>query len=206
MASGRRTAQAPEDSPISLDHIIAQYGLLALFLGAGIEGETVAVIGGLTVHRGLLPFWPAVAAAMAGSFAADQIFFFLGRHFREHAFVRRMQRRPAFARVLGEFEKRPVIFVLAFRFLYGLRTVSPVAIGTTSLPARTFLLANVAAAMVWGLAFVTIGYWFGQGIESGFGRIRSLEHLLLGAGAALVVMAIALPRFLRWIGRLRGMV
>ncbi|WP_375403439.1 hypothetical protein [uncultured Sphingomonas sp.] len=59
---------------MTLDPLVARYGLLALFLGAGIEGETTATLGGVFAHRGSFPL-PAAMAAAGGSFAADQILF-----------------------------------------------------------------------------------------------------------------------------------
>lgn len=164
-----------------------------MFVGAGIEGETIVVIGGIMVHRGTLAFLPAVAAASAGSFVADQLFFYLGRRFRTHPFVQKMQSRAAFSKALAAFDKHPALFVFAFRFLYGLRTVSPVAIGTTSLPTRMFLAINAVAAAVWGMLFVSVGYCFGTAIEAAFGRLRSAEHLALAAiGVAAIVALIGM--------------
>jgi membrane protein DedA with SNARE-associated domain len=181
---------------ITLDQIIAAYGLPGLFLGAGVEGETMVILGGVMVHRGILAYLPAVVAAAAGSFVADQIFFFIGRRFRHHRFVRRFQDKPAFAKALSAFDRHPALFIFAFRFLYGLRTVSPLAIGTTRLPARTFLLVNALAAIVWGAVFVTVGYCFGTAIEAAFGRLRSAEHIAFAAiGVAVIVgLAVAIAK------------
>lgn len=175
---------------MQLEQIVAHYGLWALGLGAGVEGETVVVLGGVMVHRGLLPMVPAMLVAAFGSFVADQTFFAAGRRFRDHAFVRRAQARPTFRRALAQFDRHPVLFVFAFRFLYGLRTVSPLAIGTTSLPAGRFLLVNAAAALLWGAVFVTVGFFFGQAFEAAFGRIRRIEHVVLPlVGMAIVIAA-----------------
>lgn len=175
---------------MSVEHLIAQYGLAGLFLGAGFEGETVTVIGGLMAHRGLLSYWPAVLAASAGSFAADQLFFLIGRRFRGHGLVRKAQARPAFAKALAAFERHPVLFTFAFRFLYGLRTVSPMAIGTTRLRVTTFLAINAVAAAVWGLVFVSLGYFCGQAVETLFGRIHALEPLIGGVVAVAVLIGL----------------
>lgn len=173
---------------MTLETLIAQYGLAALFVGAGVEGESVVMLGGLMVHRGLLPYWPAIAAAAGGTFLADQAFFLLGRKFRDHPRVRTLMARPAFARAAAIFARHPTAFVFAFRFLYGLRIASPLAIGTTALPAVRFLLLNALAALLWATIFVTLGYWFGLGLEAAFGRFRAIEHLLLiGLGAAAAV-------------------
>ncbi len=174
---------------MTIEALVARYGVAALFLGAGIEGETVVVLGGIMVHRGALPFAGAVLAAALGSFVADQLFFAGGRRFRDHARIRRIAARPAFARALTAFERRPTLFVFAFRFLYGLRTVSPVAIGTTRLPAMRFVLLNGAAALVWATMFVSIGYWFGHGLTEAIGRWIPSWQVLAAGGAAIVLAA-----------------
>lgn len=183
---------------MTLEAIIARYGLLALFVGAGVEGETVVVTGGLLAHQKLLPLAGAMAAAAAGSFVADQIFFAVGRRFRDHPRVRAIAAKPAFAKALATFERYPVGFVLAFRFLYGLRTVSPLAIGTTSIAARKFIMLNAVAAIVWGILFTGIGYISGHGIERLFGKIHSAEHVLIGA-AGVVLALIMLAQIARWL-------
>ncbi|HVF94149.1 MAG TPA: DedA family protein, partial [Sphingomonas sp.] len=157
---------------MSLETLIADYGLVAVFLGAGIEGETAAVIGGVIAQEGLVSLPLAMAAAVLGSFVADQLFFAFGRHFRDHPRVRRIAARPAFVRALATFERYPVGFIFAFRFLYGLRTASPIAIGTTQVATRRFLMINFAAATLWGALFVMIGYVFGEGFERLIGRLK----------------------------------
>ncbi|MBB3997069.1 DedA family protein [Aureimonas pseudogalii] len=184
---------------MSVETLIAEYGLPAIFLAAGIEGETAAVLAGLIAHRGTLPF-PQVAVAVAlGSFVADQIFFLCGRYFRDAGLVRHLSAKPFFARALAEFDKRPVLFTFGFRFVYGFRTVSPVAIGTTRLSVRRFLVINAVAAATWALLFVSAGYWFGHGIEALFGRLKSEHALLAGlAGAGSVALGFAVWMRHRW--------
>src|SRR5690242_20928624 len=80
--SGNSTSRA--DGQVSIEAIIARYGVVAVFAGAGFEGETAAVAGGLLAHQGYFALPSAMAAAAAGSLVADQIFFLLGRRFRAH--------------------------------------------------------------------------------------------------------------------------
>lgn len=173
---------------MTIEALIARYGLGALLLGAGIEGETVVVLGGIMVQRGVLPYAGAILAAAIGSFVADQLFFAAGRRFRDNARVRRWRGKPAFARALTTFERHPTLFVFAFRFLYGLRTVSPVAIGTTQLPLSRFVLLNGAAALLWATTFVSIGYWFGHGLSELIGRWLPSWQVLAGGGVAIVLL------------------
>lgn len=173
---------------MTLEAIVARYGLAALFLGAGFEGEMAVVTGGLLAHRGLFPLWGAMAVAAVGSFCADQLWFFVGRRFRTSGRVRRAQARPAFAKALAMFERHPVGFIFAFRFIYGFRTISPIAIGTTHVSPRLFVAVNLVSAIVWGVAFTTIGYQFGYGFERLVGRYAPDTPTLIAIAAAAVAL------------------
>jgi membrane protein DedA with SNARE-associated domain len=181
---------------MSVEAIIARYGLVAVFAGAGFEGETAAIAGGLLVHQGYFPLVPAMIAAALGSFVADQLFFLLGRRFRDHRRVAAIRRRAAFARAIDMLERYPRSFIFGFRFIYGIRTVSPIAIGTSRISSRKFLIVNAVAAAVWGPLFVGLGYLFGHAIETLLGRIAGKHVLLIGAGAVLVLVAIV--QGVRW--------
>lgn len=177
---------------MSLDALLQHYGLAALFVGAAVEGETVVVAGGLLAHKGYVPLGGAMAAASAGSFVADQLFFLAGRRFRDHRWVKSVREKPAFARALGWLERYPIGFIFAFRFIYGLRTVSPVAIGTSRVEARTFLIVNIVAAIVWGVTFTTIGYLFGRQFERLLHRFTPPLPLVLGGAGMLAGLLLAI--------------
>jgi len=182
---------------MTVELLIARYGVLGIFLGSGIEGETVVVAGGLLAHRGLVPFWAAAAAAAAGSFLIDQVFYSVGRHFSEHPRLQTMKRKPAFAKAIAALERHPTGFIFAFRFLYGLRTVSPVVIGIAGVPRARFMILNALAAVLWGTLFTLLGYAFGNGIEQVFGRLHLHTHLLVVAAcaAALAFVTFCLGRW-----------
>ena len=183
---------------MTIETLIARYSLAAIFLGAGIEGETSVIAGGVLAHRELVPLWAAMAAAATGSFVADQLFFAGGRYFRDNRRVRAMSARPAFARALVTLERHPVLFVMGFRFLYGLRTISPVAIGTSSIATRTFVLLNALAAAIWAVLFTAIGYIFGHGIEELLSGFLAPDRLLPAVAIGLVVL-FAVSHAMRWL-------
>ncbi len=183
---------------MTIEAILSQYGLIALFFGAGLEGETVVVTGGVLAHRGIVPLPAAMAVAVLGSFVADQLFFLLGRRYRQHPRVRRIMARPAFARALATFERHPTGFILGFRFLYGVRTISPIAIGTTSVSQHSFMALNAVAAAVWGTAFTGIGYWFGSGFDALLNRYRPSTTTLALCALAVVIGVVAIGQVRRW--------
>ena len=182
---------------MSIETLIAQYGLAAIFVGAGLEGETSVVTGGLLAHEGLLSLSGTALAAVVGSFAADQLFFFVGRRYRDTARVRRIAAKPAFAKALDTLDRHPTVFILSFRFLYGLRTISPIAIGTSHVPARTFMMLNAISAAVWGVMFTGIGYLFGDTLLDAVHKIMP-KHKLAGVAILAVVVALVMTAIRYW--------
>ncbi len=137
---------------------MANYGSFGLFVGASLEGEASAMLGGILSHQHLIEFWPAIIALALGSFLADQVFFLLGHGWRNSAIVRSVQGSAAGGRVLTTFNAHPNVFAFSLRFLYGLRMAGAVTIGTTDYPWPRFILLNALSAFIWALAWVTLQY------------------------------------------------
>lgn len=176
---------------MSLESLIANYGPIGLLFGAAVEGETVATIGGMTAHRGLMSLPVAWGSVFAGTLAADQAWFAAGRHWRDRPMIERLRSTDAYRLAQQKFECHPALFVVLFRFMVGLRTVSPVMIGTSSFPPSRFIALNILAALVWTSLFVGAGYLFGLGLETWFGRIKDhrdwLPYLLIPVALAVIV-------------------
>ncbi|MES2903400.1 MAG: DedA family protein [Pseudomonadota bacterium] len=169
---------------------IAQYGLLAIVVGAALEGETVAMIGGMSAHRGLFALPAVWAAVLAGTLIADQGLFYAGRLLKDRPRIAKICSSPRFASAQARFERYPQTYVMLFRFFYGLRTVSPVLIGTSGFSPMRFAILNLVAAIAWSLLFVGLGYAFGLGIERLYDRMPAfhvwLPYLLIPIGVGLL--------------------
>lgn len=174
-----------------LHQFIVDYGLWAVFGGTFLEGESVVVFAGFLAHQRLLHLPFVMLCAFAGSFLADQLLFFLGRRYREHRYVRRIREKPAFEKALSAIDRYPHGFILALRFLYGLRTVGPVALGVSRVSPLRFLVLNAIAAAIWAVCFSLLGYAFGQTIESLLGRLHGVETKLAVAAAIGVIIWLA---------------
>ena len=167
-----------------LTALIARYGVAAVGLGAGIEGEAVVVTGGVLAGKGLLPLAPTMIAATLGSIVVDQIWFWLGRSSRDRPWIKRIRAKLGFAKATALLERYPVAFILSFRFIYGMRTASPVALSVSNVSSRLFVLMNVLAAAIWAPVFTWLGYWAGPSAEA---YLRRMTGVGLGVLAALAV-------------------
>ncbi len=169
-----------------METLVLRYGVIAIFLGAGIEGEPFAIAGGVLAQRHWMHPWVALAAAICGALAVDQFWFHLSRYFRSNRLVQSMMKRPAFARSLTWIERHPIRFAFLFRFAYGLRAVAPVAIGTSRVPERVFVPLNILAAIVWGVLFTAGGYLIGPAFERAearYGTTIAISAICISAAA-----------------------
>jgi len=175
---------------IALEPLVEQYGLIVVFLGSLAEGETAAIVGGLLAHQKVFLLWQTVAAAFAGAAIGDGLMFLLGRRCASHPRVEALRARPGFDRAYRLLQAHPDAFVLANRFVYGMRLVGGLAAGLAGVSTARFVVLNGIASMVWALVFTAFGYGFGVGIERLLGQELLRErHLLVALGLALMLLA-----------------
>jgi len=179
-----------------MEEILRQYGPIGVFLGAAFEGQSAVILGGLVARQHLLSYWVVLASATAGSGLIDHMLFVGGRRYRDHRWVRWATDKPAFARALKFIERFPNSYTLIFRFIFGLRLASPVAIGVSRVPTWQFTLLNALGALIWAAAFSGAGFVFGEAVHDLLGHGRHAGRwTLIAAG----VFAAAVLLF--WIGR-----
>lgn len=169
---------------MNLEEAVARWGYWTVFAWTFFEGETVLLMAGFAAHRGWLRLDGVVAAAFAGSLAGDQILFHVGRRWGTRFLESRPRWRSRVDRVHALLERRRDLFVVGFRFLYGLRTVSPVVIGTGGIPRARFLVLNALGAALWAASFGAAGYCAGEALSVLVRDAWKYELTALGAMAA----------------------
>lgn len=180
----------------TLESAIQTYGYLAILVGTFLEGETILILGGFAAYRGYLELPWVITAAFTGTVCGDQLFFFLGRWHSQRFLSKRpsWRRRVEKAQRLLERVRTPLM--LGFRFLYGLRSVTPFVIGMSDVRTALFVFLNVLGAAVWALTVGTAGYIFGDALEILLGNIKRYELLAFAAIAlaGLVIWLLSLRR------------
>jgi membrane protein DedA with SNARE-associated domain len=174
-----------------MEEFLQQYGPIGIFLGAGFEGQTALIVGGILARQHILQLWVVLLCATAGSGIVDHLLFVAGRRFRTHRWVVRATQQVAFARALNFIEKFPISYILAFRFIFGLRVASPIAIGVSQVPTWRFTLLNILGAVIWASAFTMAGFIFGEAIHNLLGRGHHAGRwTLIAAGGVIVVVGL----------------
>jgi membrane protein DedA with SNARE-associated domain len=166
--------------------MLQQYGYLALFVGAVLEGESVLVLAGFAAHQGYLHLPLVIFCAAAGGFLGDQIFFAVGRLFGQHLVRRYKALASKIDKVDDLISRYPSGLIIGVRFLYGLRIAGPVAIGMASISWLRFAALNLVGAVLWASIVGGIGYVFGDVIKTMFAGMHeaSIVGILLSIAVA----------------------
>ena len=171
-----------------LKEFILHWGAWAVAIGTFFEGETIVVAAGAMAHKGLLTFRSVALAAFIGSSLGDTTWFMMGRIWgrpfidKHPKWKKRSEKIQAFSQRFGIF------FVLIFRFIYGIRTVTPAVLGATHYPVVRYLILNVVSAAVWAVVFTSLGWGLGEGIRQMLSRRGHNDELLVAAIVLSIVL------------------
>jgi membrane protein DedA with SNARE-associated domain len=170
---------------MDINQLIAEHGewfYLTAFVWTFLEGETIVLFAGFAAAQGLLDPFLLLLATGLGSFAGDQTYFWIGRHFGPVLLDRFPRWRNGVEAALQWLERYNTGFILSFRFIYGVRNLSSFAMGLSAIRWQRFLALNLLAAGLWAACFVAIGYFLGGAFRAVLGDIvRSISLSLLGA-------------------------
>lgn len=190
----------PGARPMSLEELVSTYGYLAVLIGTFLEGETILVIAGFLCHREYLQLPGVIAAAFIGTVAGDQLFFHLGRRSGLQGLAARPRWMPRAMRVRRLIVRHQIWLILGFRFLYGLRTITPFMLGASHIRPMRFLAFNVVGAFVWACAFGSLGYALGQTLHAMLADIKRYELIV----AVLLVCVLLTALLMRWRRSVKG--
>lgn len=181
--------------------MLSTYGYPVLLAGTLLEGQSILFMAGLAAHMDYLDLKWVIVCGMVGSMLGDQLYFYLGRRHGQALLERRPAWRSKTATVIERLERHQTTIVLGFPFLYGLRSITPFAIGLTKIPYPRFLLLNCIGVGVWAITVGLAGYFGGQAIEAILGDIRQYEIEVM---IAIAVLAMGFWLAVRYRRRQRG--
>jgi len=164
---------------MSLELLIEKFGYLALFIGTMLEGETFVVLAGFAAQRGYLQLPLVVLIAFLGTTLTDQTLFWVGRYYGKDFLARRIKWKNQIDRIHRFLQRYQNFAIIGFRFLYGMRIVTPLVIGTSKIKSRRFVLFNIISVFLWAGIFTSGGYIFGQALALLLGDIQRYQFKIM---------------------------
>ena len=147
-----------------VENLVIKYGYLMVLIGSMIEGEFIILLASKYSADGLLNIYIVFIMVLLGSVITDQLFFILGykygRNIIERFFSIRMKN---FAdKIIRIAKDHETLYSLSFRFILGIRTISPLVLGMTNMSKRKFTILNIIAGLVWSAITCISGYKIGK--------------------------------------------
>lgn len=181
---------------MTLESLIHDYGYLAIIVLTFFEGETIVILAGVAAHLGLLELQWVIISALAGSFSGDQLFYYIGRHWGPKIIAKRLSWQVGAEKVYKHLRRHQDFLILTFRFYYGLRNVTPFAVGSAQVPRLRFFSLNLIGAIVWAIVFAYSGYLLGETFKLFVDDYHRYALYLLG-GLVVIGLSIWLTTLIR---------
>ncbi|MBF0305918.1 MAG: DedA family protein [Alphaproteobacteria bacterium] len=184
-----------------LQNILTNYGYLLYLVILGwtfLEGETVVLITGAIASEGIYDINIELVAlcACVGSFLGDQLYYYIGRLYGTPLLARWPSLTKRIEWAFKLVRTHETLFILSFRFIYGIRNVSPFVVGMAGVPRLRFAVLNMIAALIWAHVFAWGGYLLGRALEKFLGD-HKLDVLLGFVG--IIVVFVAIGRLRNWV-------
>lgn len=171
-----------------LETWLTAYGYPVVLVGTFLEGETMLVLSGVAAHLGYLSLQWVIIWGFVGTITSDQLYFFLGRRYGKTLLARRPAWQPATERILRRLKRHQNLLILSFRFLYGLRTVTPFAIGISDISWLRYTLLNAISAAIWATAVGLAGYSVGHAVAAVIDDIQRYQLEVIGTLMAVAAL------------------
>jgi membrane protein DedA with SNARE-associated domain len=180
---------------MSLEELLQSWGYVAILIGTFLEGETIVIFAGVFASQGMMSLPLVFCTAVFGTFFGDQVYFTIGKRWGakllySHPAMKRKTR--SVFRLLKKYETG---FILSFRFIYGLRNISPFVIGMNGIAHPRFAFLNFLAAFAWATIFAGGGCLLGKTLETFVGKLHGMILLIiLGVVVLISVLSIVINR------------
>lgn len=149
----------------TIQTFVENYGYWAVLFGAIIEGESIILIACYFSYIGVLYFPYVVAIAFFGTLFGDQAMYYVGRYFGPNILEKFPKSRAPAGKAFYLLHKWDIWYILSFRFIYGIRIMSPIIIGTSGIPPKRFIPLNFIASLIWTVISCGAGYLAGNAVQ-----------------------------------------
>lgn len=186
---------------------ITQYGYVGIFallmlgiVGVPVPDETLLVFTGYQIFQHKLAPLPAFLAAFLGSICGISVSYALGRTLGFYLITRLGHYIHFEPERLGQvrtwYDRKGKYALILSYFIPGVRHLAAYVAGSSKLPLLVFATFAYLGGLLWSGCFVTLGYFLGDEWAQMSESIH--RYLLIGAGLALVAIAVAV-----WLTRRR---
>ncbi len=145
-----------------MEDLIRDWGYIILFLYSFGGGFLALVVAGILSYSGELDIVITLLVAGAANFLGNQFLFTIARKNKHQAkeMMQKHRRKIAMTHLMMRKYGSWVIFLQ--KYIYGIKTLVPLAMGLTKYDYRKFIFFNILATIVWTLLVGLSSYMMGD--------------------------------------------
>ncbi len=135
-----------------------------VFFGFFLPGASMLFTAGLLASQGFFNPWILIPLVTIAAILGDNVGYWFGNKVGVKLFLRpdsKFFRHEHITRAKQFYDQHGVLAVFLARFVPVVRTFAPIVAGVVKMDYRTFLMYNVAGALVWGAGVTFAGYYLG---------------------------------------------
>ena len=138
---------------------LQEWGYWVVFIGSIFEGELILLSSSAAAALGYLDIYKIFIIAFCTTVLVDNILFFIGHKLGIDWLIKRFHKlEPAKNKAFKFLNKMDIFFIFMFRFIYGIRTISPLIIGSAHVKPIRFIICNIFSGFLWAALGCFIGY------------------------------------------------
>jgi membrane protein DedA with SNARE-associated domain len=145
-----------------MEQLIQDWGYIILFLYSFGGGFLALAVASVLAYAGDLNIYITLIVAATSNFLGDQFLFYMARtnkHFAKEI-LSKHRRKVAWAHLI--MKKRGDAAVFLQKYIYGVKTMIPLAMGLTKYSFSKFTVLNFFATIVWAVVIGYLSYSLGQ--------------------------------------------
>lgn len=152
---------------------LSTWGYLILFFYTLGGGFVALVAAGVLSYAGQMNLAIVIVVAAISNFLGDTLLFYLTRYSKTEImpYLKKQKRSLALAQIL--FKKHGGKIIFFKKYIYGIKTLVPLAIGLTKYSFTKFSMINAISAAVWAISLGLLSYYLGEPLMELFDYIKS---------------------------------
>ena len=171
-----------------MEELIKDWGYIILFLYSFGGGFVALVVAGILSYSGELNIVIAMVVAGVANFIGDQFLFTVARKNKHQAkqMMQKHKRKIALSHLMMRKYGTWVIFLQ--KYIYGIKTLIPLAMGLTKYDYKKFMIFNFFATVLWSLVVGISAYMLGELVYKYIEELKSYAPFVV----AVILLAIYL--------------
>ena len=156
-----------------MEELIRDWGYIILFLYSFGGGFIALVVAGILSYSGELNIIITILVAGVSNFLGDQFLFTLARKNKHQAkqMMQKHKRKIAISHLLMRKYGTWVVFIQ--KYIYGVKTLIPLAMGLTKYDYKKFLFFNILATTLWACIVGIAAYMLGELVYKYIDQVKS---------------------------------